>query len=166
MNECDIERTRMHGRKVLPWCALLAGALALSACDNAGDKTAGEQLDAAVARSERAADEVKTKTQEMAAEARAKLDASSAGTDLKNAVSDAGSAVAKAANDAAVTAAVSAGLAKDPDLSAVKINVDTDAGKVTLTGPAPSATAKARAEEIAKGVQGVSSVDNRLDVKM
>ncbi len=73
--------------------------------------------------------------------------------------------MAKAADDATITAAVSAGLAKDPDLSAIKIDVDTQAGKVTLRGPAPNPVAKERAEEIAKNVKGVSSVDNQLEVK-
>ena len=77
------------------------------------------------------------------------------------------SSVAAKVDDAAITASVTAGLAKDPDLSAIKINnVDTKGGVVTLNGPAPTAAAKARAEDIAKGVEGVSSVDNKLEVKM
>ncbi len=83
----------------------------------------------------------------------------------KEAVKDAGTAVANTVDDAAITAAISAGLAKDPDLSAIKIDVDTKAGAVSLQGPAPSAAAKERAEQVAKGVQGVTSVDNRLEVK-
>jgi hyperosmotically inducible protein len=73
--------------------------------------------------------------------------------------------VSATVDDAAITASVSAGLAKDPDLSAIKINVDTKGGAVSLKGPAPTAAAKARAEEIAKGVQGVTSVDNQLEVR-
>ena len=83
----------------------------------------------------------------------------------KEAVKDAGAAVSATVDDAAITASVSAGLAKDPDLSAIKINVDTKGGAVSLKGPAPTAAAKARAEEIAKGVQGVTSVSNELEVK-
>jgi osmotically-inducible protein OsmY len=84
---------------------------------------------------------------------------------LKEAAKEAGAAVSATVDDAAITASVSAGLAKDPDLSAIKINVDTKAGAVSLKGPAPTAAAKARAEEIAKGVQGVTSVDNQLEVR-
>jgi len=83
----------------------------------------------------------------------------------KEAARNAGAAVSATVDDAAITASVTAGLAKDPDLSAIKIDVDTKGGAVSLKGPAPSAAAKARAEEIAKGVQGVTSVDNQLDVK-
>ena len=61
-------------------------------------------------------------------------------------------------------AQISASLAKDPDLSAVKIDVDTANGRVTLKGPAPSAVARERAEGIAKAVNGVSSVNNQLVV--
>ena len=69
-----------------------------------------------------------------------------------------------AIDDASITAQVNAGLAKDPDLSAVKINVDTVNGKVTLNGPAPSTVARDRAETIAKAVGGVTSVNNQLVV--
>ena len=67
-------------------------------------------------------------------------------------------------SDAEITAQISASLAKDPDLSAVKIDVDTANGRVTLKGPAPSAVARERAEGIAKAVNGVSSVNNQLVV--
>ena len=65
-------------------------------------------------------------------------------------------------DDATITAQVSAGLAKDPDLSAVKINVDTQNGAVTLNGPAPNLAAKDRAQTIAKSIKGVTSVTNLL----
>jgi osmotically-inducible protein OsmY len=68
-------------------------------------------------------------------------------------------------DDAAITASVSGGLAKDPDLSAIKINVDTKAGVVTLNGPAPTAAAKDKATEIAKKVKGVIAVNNQLIIK-
>ena len=147
-------------------CALLgAAALALTGCDKGPNRTAGGKLDDAVARTERAAEEAKAKTEQMAQEARAKVDSSDSASRVAEAARDAGSAVAKAADDATITAAVSAGLAKDPDLSAIKIDVDTQAGKVTLRGPAPDPVAKERAEQIAKNVKGVSSVDNQLEVK-
>ena len=67
-------------------------------------------------------------------------------------------------DDMSITAKVSSGLAKDPDLSAIKINVDTKEGVVTLNGPAPNAAAKSKATDIAKQVQGVTSVNNQLVV--
>ncbi|MBT2326518.1 BON domain-containing protein [Variovorax paradoxus] len=86
-------------------------------------------------------------------------------TQPSGAARDTGAAVSARIDDATITAAVSAGLAKDPDLSAIKIDVDTKGGTVMLKGPAPTAAAKSRAEQIAKNVKGVSSVDNQLEVK-
>ena len=57
------------------------------------------------------------------------------------------------------------GLAKDSELCAIKFDVDTKGGTVMLNGPVPTAAAKARAEEIAKSVKGVNSVENKLVVK-
>lgn len=141
------------------WMAALmlaGGALALTGCNKGSNETAGEKLDSAVA-----------KTEQAGADAKAKADASTAGAKdaMKDAMKDAGATVAASVDDASITAAVSAGLAKDPDLSAIKIDVDTKGGTVMLKGPAPSAAAKSRAEEIAKNVKGVSSVDNQLEVK-
>ncbi|QSI32904.1 BON domain-containing protein [Variovorax sp. RKNM96] len=156
------------------WLAVLVAgaALTLAACDKSDNRTAGEKLDSAVAKTEQAAETAAAKTGEAVKDAKAKVDASGTTSEVKEgmanakeAVKDAGAAVSATVDDAAITASVSAGLAKDPDLSAIKINVDTKGGAVSLKGPAPTAAAKARAEEIAKGVQGVTSVSNELEVK-
>lgn len=68
-------------------------------------------------------------------------------------------------SDAAITAKVKAEFAKDKQVSALHINVDTDAkGAVTLKGTAKSDAEKAKAESIAKGVSGVTSVKNEITV--
>jgi hyperosmotically inducible protein len=72
--------------------------------------------------------------------------------------------VADAVGDAAVTVAVNAELAKDTQLSALRIDVDTLDGRVTLAGSAPNDAARDRATALAQGVKGVKSVDNRLAV--
>lgn len=144
--------------------AVACAALALAACgDKSNNTTAGEKVDAAIAKTEQAGADAKAKVDQMASEAKAKIDSSTATGEAtaRQSATDAKSTF----DDAALTASVSAGLAKDPDLSAIRINVDTKDGVVTLNGPAPSAVAKSRAEEIAKSVQGVSSVNNRLEVK-
>lgn len=74
------------------------------------------------------------------------------------------SAAGALASDARITATVKMGLAADKDLSAGTIEVDTQDGVVTLKGPAPTMTAKARASEIARNVRDVRSVDNQLVV--
>jgi hyperosmotically inducible periplasmic protein len=154
------------GRSRTVLAILVAGcALALGGCDNKAPKTTlGEKVDSAVATTKDAAADAKAKTESGASSAGASM--KQGASDATQAVKDAGSTVAAKVDDATITASVSAGLAKDPDLSAIKINVDTKGGTVTLNGPAPSAAAKARAEDIAKGVQGVTSVDNKLEVKM
>jgi len=64
-----------------------------------------------------------------------------------------------------ITTEVKAAIATDKDLSAIKIDVDTHDGVVTLSGPAPTVAAKARASEIARNVKGVNSVNNQLTIK-
>lgn len=145
--------------------ALVAGgALTLSACNKADDRTVGEKVDAGIAKTEQAATDAKAQAAASGAAAESSMKQGAA--DAKEAIKDAGASIAATVDDASITAAVSAGLAKDADLSAIKINVDTKAGAVSLSGPAPTAAAKARAEEIAKNVKGVTSVDNQLEVKM
>ena len=67
-------------------------------------------------------------------------------------------------DDAGITTKVNAGLAQDPDLSAIKIDVDTRAGVVTLNGPVKSEQARDRASQIAQAVPGVTSVVNNLTI--
>ncbi len=67
-------------------------------------------------------------------------------------------------DDAAITAQVKTRLLADETTRGININVDTEAGVVTLRGTAPTVAAKARAEEIAKAVDGVQVVANSLIV--
>ena len=68
------------------------------------------------------------------------------------------------AGDAAITVAVNAALAKDDQLSALRINVDTVDGRVSLAGAAPNEAARDRATTLAQQVEGVKSVENRLAI--
>jgi len=67
--------------------------------------------------------------------------------------------------DSAITVKIKTALLADPDIKSLKIDVDTQDGVVTLSGTVPSATNAARAAQVAKGVDGVKSVQNRLAVK-
>jgi len=69
-----------------------------------------------------------------------------------------------AISDAAITTKVKAKFAADSTVRATKIHVDTDNGVVKLTGTAKSQDEAARAAEIAKSTEGVSSVDNAIQV--
>lgn len=87
-------------------------------------------------------------------------------TDSQQAVADASSnavaGVGTAMSDAGISLKVKTALAADPALSASRIDVDTVNGIVRLQGPAPDATAKARATVLAGAPQGVRGVDNQL----
>lgn len=67
--------------------------------------------------------------------------------------------------DSAITAKIKAAQASDSTVRATRINVETDnAGVVTLSGNARSQAEIDRAVELAKGVQGVTSVTNNMTV--
>ncbi|HSV35928.1 MAG TPA: BON domain-containing protein [Ramlibacter sp.] len=149
----------LNAPKSLATAASLAVLLALGACDRTDERTAGQRMDSAVSQTRQAGAEVKRDAQDATA---------SAGAAVRNAAEDTkamGAAAADKIDDASITAKVNAGLSTDKDLSAIRIDVDTQSGVVTLSGPAPSATAKERASEIARAVKGVTSVNNQLTVK-
>jgi hyperosmotically inducible periplasmic protein len=68
-------------------------------------------------------------------------------------------------DDGAITMKVKAALAGDPRTKAHQINVETREGAVQLSGFVDSSEAKSTAEELARSVDHVRSVDNELDVK-
>ena len=67
--------------------------------------------------------------------------------------------------DATITTKVKAEFAKDKDVSATHIKVDTDHGVVKLSGEAKSRDEADKAATIAQGTKGVVSVDNEIQVK-
>jgi hyperosmotically inducible protein len=69
------------------------------------------------------------------------------------------------AGDAAITTKVKLAFAKDDQVSALKIDVDTKNGQVTLTGTVKSDLEARRAVQIAEGVEGVKRVSSVLTVK-
>lgn len=75
-----------------------------------------------------------------------------------------GSKAVQAVDDTAITAAVKAGILAEPGLKVLEIGVDTANGIVTLSGSVEEGDSVKKAAQIASGVQGVRSVDNRLVV--
>ena len=65
-------------------------------------------------------------------------------------------------DDASVTAKVKAALMAESGVDSNKINVDTFNGRVTLKGEGLDKTQIERAVQVARGVEGVKDVDNRL----
>lgn len=155
--------------------ALAAAALlALGACSKTDDRTAGEKLDAAVAKTEQKAEAAKADVNQGMATAKTEAEMASdraaaalnRGSDKAAAAIDNATAkTGQALTDAGITTSVNAELAKDSTLSALKINVDTADGKVVLRGSAPSTDARERATRLAQAVKGVTGVDNRLEVR-
>lgn len=84
--------------------------------------------------------------------------ASEAARDTRQAARQAGEAV----GDAAVVTKIKTALAVDEAVKATEIDVDATNGFVTLTGRVANREAADRAARIARGVEGVRGVDNRL----
>ena len=122
--------------------AVALAAVALAGCDREETRTAVNKTQAGL---ERAAE-------------RTSIALDSAGDKAR----EAGAQIGKNADEAAITARVKADLVKDPELSALAINVDTHGTVVTLNGTAPSASAAERAQKIAIATQGVTEVRNQL----
>lgn len=120
----------------------------LSACEKSSP-TLGQKVDSAVAATARAASAAKDEVKEVV-------------SDTRVAASGATGMVSASARDGVITTKVNAELVKDADLSARKINVDTTDGRVVLNGSAPSQAARDRAATLARGVEGVKDVENRL----
>lgn len=160
----NLPLTQSHKLKSAALVLSIVALAALSACGKKDDgQTAGQKLDSAVASTEKAAAEAK---------ANAEVSMAKAGEAMKDATQKAESSGAKTveslagkADDAAITASISSEFAKDADLSAIKIDVDTKNGNVTLYGPAPTAAARDKATTLAKSIKGVASVSNKLTVK-
>jgi hyperosmotically inducible protein len=121
--------------------AAVAAMVAVSACNKRDDQSAGQTVDKGVA------------------SAKAEM------KDAKEATKEAAADVGAAVTDAMITTKINAALVADAQLKALKINVDTKDGKVVLTGVAPDAGSRDRATTMAKAVDGVVDVDNRLTVQ-
>jgi osmotically-inducible protein OsmY len=73
--------------------------------------------------------------------------------------------VGEAVSDAEITAKVKTKLLADKRTDGLKIDVDTQSGVVYLSGQVKSADERKTAETLAKEINGVSSVENNLQVK-
>lgn len=135
-----MQHSSPHALRAVGIASALALTLGLVACNRQDNTTVGQKMDNAVQKTEQAATEAKRDAGNMVDKVEAKVD------------------------DMSITASIKADLAKDPDLSAMKINVDTQSGVVTLTGPAPSMAAKDKATTIVQNVKGVAGVNNNLEV--
>jgi hyperosmotically inducible protein len=132
---------RNSGIKMYLLAASTLGLIAIAGCDRSGPaETAGRQIDQTMEKMGKQVDQATNSAKEQASKAGQVID------------------------DTAITAAVKAGILAEPGLKVLKIDVDTKDGLVMLTGSADSAENVQKATQVANGVQGVKSVDNRLAV--
>jgi hyperosmotically inducible periplasmic protein len=139
---------------VSPLCAATAALLAaftLTACDRNEDATVGQKVDTAIAETR-------------AAGAQVSADVKAGAGEAKQAAKDAAADVGAGVKDAAITARLNTALAADSRLSALRIDVDTRDGRVSLSGTAPDAAARDHATTLATAVEGVLAVENRLSI--
>lgn len=136
--------------KNMPTIAMLAlvSSLALLAtgCDQKpadqkpAEQTAGERMDNAV-------DQTKQATQDL-------------GDTIQNKADQAGQAI----DDTAITTTIKGKYLADDTLKGLDISVETKQGVVTLTGSVQNDAARELATTIARGVDGVTRVDNQLTI--
>jgi osmotically-inducible protein OsmY len=171
--------------KILRAAVLAAlASLALGGCNREpGDSTVGQKLDNAIDRTQQKLASAGQTTSQAVAEAGEKTSQklSEVGDKTQAAVANAADKVAEktgqavtavqeasvspAVADTAITASIKTDFLKDPDLSVLKIDVDTKSGVVTLNGLAGDEAARVRAEKMAGAVKGVREVRNFLVVK-
>jgi osmotically-inducible protein OsmY len=138
-------------------------SLALAGCNRPHEDTQTASADSdrgAVVQGQPSALDTAAKASHDAAEATRQ-----AATEAKEASKNAADQASNKVADALITTSVKTELAKDPKLSSLRINVDTDNGRVALHGTAPDPAAKERATQLASNVKGVVSVDNQLIIE-
>ena len=77
---------------------------------------------------------------------------------------DLGRKIGAGANDLWIWTKTRAALASADDLRDSTISVDVDNNAVTLTGTVPDQAQKGKAEQVARGIEGVSGVKNEIQV--
>lgn len=117
------------------------GVMGLTACSRDESRTVGQDLDKAVA------------------------DVRSQSEAAKVAAEDAAKKVSARSADAAITLKVNAALVADTRLKVMKVDVDTQGGRVSLTGSAPDAASRDRTTALVRAIEGVVDVDNQLRVE-
>lgn len=164
-----------HGITRVALAAALCPLL-LAACDRQDMQSAdragaeiGHKADNALAKTRDALANAGRKTEQAFSDAGKRIDAATAAPEKNaepaNGAHDTGKDTRAALSDAAITASIKTDILKDPDLSVLKIDVDTRDGVVTLNGLAANDAARTRAEKIAEATKGVREVHNHLTVK-
>jgi osmotically-inducible protein OsmY len=145
----------------LAMAVIIGVVLMLTGCDKQtqSGETVGQKVDKAIDKTNATMEQAGDKIGETA---RMTEDAVKSGAET---VQQKAASVGTAIDDSVITASIKADLLKDPGLSALRIDVDTVKGEVTLKGEADSAAARERAERIASANAGVVKVNNSISIK-
>jgi len=154
---------------------LLGMLMVMTACSKTDDngQTVGQKVDRAIDKTNAGMSEAGKKIEDGAAKAGDKIEqgANKAESAIKDAAKSASAKaeenaakITSVVDDSAITASVKADLLKDPGLSALKVDVSTEKGEVTLKGNVETDTAKLRAGKLTEAVSGVQKVNNLLQV--
>lgn len=133
----------------------LAAGLTVAACERADQSALRSDAKKLAVDTRTAAQNTARKVEEETKEAAAQA---------KETLSRVGDTAGQIASDAALTARVKAALVADKNVMSRDIDVDTFQGRVILRGVVPDPEQVALAAAVARKVDGVKSVDNRLAV--
>jgi len=160
---CKEDFANMRGR-ITGFIGVAALAALVAGCDNTANSNATANRNAnANAIATATATPVVTNTNSNRAPTRAEYEANKERYNRE--AKESGRKVGTGANDTWLWVKTRFDLAAADDLRDSTINVDVDNDIVTLTGTVASAAQKARAETVAKSVEGVKSVRNQLKVE-
>lgn len=185
MNDTHLPQRPLRARATALAAALTA-ALALAACGDGRNDTVSSTADSRVAAAPGTSASAATSpyaTDRMTADAsnaQSRADATirrddtypndrantpPSGRDAAASAENAGDRAAAAAGDAALTAKVKAALMAEPGIDSLQIDVDTQGRRVTLSGEVDNAQNRQRALQVARSVDGVGGVVDRLSVQ-
>jgi hyperosmotically inducible periplasmic protein len=151
----------MNSTKTIAAASAVLLVVGLAGCDKytSSGETVGQKVDKAI-------DKTNQKVADASDKVGATVDqAGAAVSNVATSVSDKAIEAGTAINDGSITASINADLVKDPDLSVLKIDVDTRDGVVSLNGLVKDEASRLRAGTIASGIKGVIKVNNHLVVK-
>lgn len=141
----------MKASFLLRWMLCASAAFLSCACSKEQEDRAAQQSAQAIHQGNQALRELSEKARDGTQRAAAAA---------KEGAREAGAMI----SDGAITAKVKAALIADPTVDASRIDVDTHAAVVTLSGQLTDAAQTERAVQIARGVEGVKAVESRLQL--
>jgi hyperosmotically inducible protein len=165
----ELKMTHKHELKKHLVVAAIFGVVialtSLSGCENrtsSGEtvgQAVGQTVDKAIDKTNATVDKAGNKINDVARTTEEVLKVTAGGVQEK------AQQVGTIVDDSAITASIKADLVKDPGLSALRIDVNTVKGEVTLKGETDGEAARERAGRIALAIAGVAKVNNLISIK-